>query len=268
MATAKNILGLLLTNNTEGNHGISLGLLLKKHSKDFVCVPECKTGASLSAKYRTMDLWCMAKSWTKPKTIAYEIKISRNDFLRDDKWRAYLEYCSEFYFAAPPGIIEPSELPFEAGLLVCSKNARLMYTKKKAPERSVKIPESIFRYILKWRANVHRESPADHTQFWQEWLHKKEDKRDLGYSVSRAIRQHVQKVNLENTRLKRENESLQKTKEALDKLGFRLRDMNWDAEDKLKQRIREINTGISMDVLKSIDHAIYALTKTQEALRG
>lgn len=242
-----------------------LDLIIKKHSNNFVCIPECKTGET--GRHRSIDLWCMAKSWARPRTIAYEIKVARNDFLRDDKWRSYLDYCSEFYFAAPPGIIDPSELPDEAGLLVSSKNARLLYTKKKAPTRAVKIPENIFRYILMWRVETHGERGVpDHVGYWKDWLKKKSEKRDLGYLVSKTIRQHVQAVDMKNKTLQRENKTLQETKEILDKLGFRPSDMNWDKENRLKRRIQEINTGISVDVLNSIDGAIYALKKTRKAL--
>ncbi|HDO36655.1 MAG TPA: DNA repair protein MmcB-related protein [Nitrospirae bacterium] len=247
--TAKNILDLLLT----------------KHSRDFVCVPECKTGET--GRHRSIDLWCMAKSWAKPRTIGYEIKVARSDFVRDNKWRRYLDYSSEFYFAASPGIIDPSELPDEAGLLVCSKNAKMLYTKKKAPERSVEIPESIFRYILMWRTEVceERRSPSQ-VAYWRDWLEEKAEKRDLGYSVSRAVRQHVQRVDLENSVLKRENETLQETRSILKKLGFRVGEMAWNGEGKVRQRIQEINTGVSLNLLNSIDTSINALKKTREAL--
>lgn len=241
-----------------------LDLLLRKYSRGFVCIPECKTGESSSC--RIIDLWCMAKSWANPKTVAYEIKISRNDFLRDDKWRTYLDYCSEFYFAAPPGIIDPSELPDEAGLLVCSKNAKMLYTKKKAPERSVKIPENIFRYILMWRSEICGERSVDHTQYWKDWLKKKSEKRDLGYLVSKTIREHVRKVDLKNNGLRRDNERLQETKTILDKLGFKPYEMDWDKENKLRRRIQEINTGISGNILDTIDVSIDALKRTREAL--
>ncbi len=245
-----------------------LALLLMKHSRDFVCVPECKTGGSIASRYQSIDLWCMAKSWARPKTIAYEIKISRNDFLRDDKWRTYLDYCSEFYFAAPPGIIDPSELPDEAGLLICSKNAKILYIKKKAPERTVKIPESIFRYILMWRTEICGERSTDHTQYWQDWLRKKSEKRDLGYLVSKTIRKHVNKVDLKNEGLRRENKRLQDTKDVLDKLGFKTHEMDWDTENRLRRRIQEINTGISGNILDTIDVSIDALQKTRKALEG
>ena len=45
-----------------------------------------------------------------------ETKSCREDFLRDDKWKKYVEYGTQFAFAAPRGIISPKELPLGIGL--------------------------------------------------------------------------------------------------------------------------------------------------------
>lgn len=53
--------------------------------------------------------------------IAYEIKVSRSDFLREikhpEKRTQALQLSNQFYFVAPVGLIKPSELPPEAGLI-------------------------------------------------------------------------------------------------------------------------------------------------------
>lgn len=53
--------------------------------------------------------------------IAYEIKVSRSDFLREikhpEKRAQALQLSNQFYFVAPPGLIKASELPPEAGLI-------------------------------------------------------------------------------------------------------------------------------------------------------
>ena len=49
----------------------------------------------------------------------HEIKISRADFLSDirsQKWRQYSNFSCRVFFAAPKGLINPVELPPEAGL--------------------------------------------------------------------------------------------------------------------------------------------------------
>jgi len=58
----------------------------------------------------TLDL----RLWT---VRGFEVKISRSDFLSDRKWPNYLPYVNYFYFATPPGLIKPEELPPEIGLL-------------------------------------------------------------------------------------------------------------------------------------------------------
>jgi hypothetical protein len=112
-----------------------LKLLLEKHHKD-LCIPECKTGSTwFSNKLFKLDLWVMRRSWSRPNTYGYEIKVNRSDFINDDKWNNYLKYCSDFYFVTYPGIIEVNEIPEEVGLLVTSVNGKRLYTKKKAISR-------------------------------------------------------------------------------------------------------------------------------------
>ncbi|EGW36480.1 hypothetical protein [Desulfosporosinus sp. OT] len=53
--------------------------------------------------------------------IAYEIKVSRGDFLREinnpQKREQALQLSNQFYFAAPVGLIKPEEIPEEVGLI-------------------------------------------------------------------------------------------------------------------------------------------------------
>jgi hypothetical protein len=69
-----------------------LKLLSEKHSED-VFVPECKNGSTWLSTHLRLDAWVMNRSWTKLKFTGYEIKVSRQDFLRDDthdiKWHNY-----------------------------------------------------------------------------------------------------------------------------------------------------------------------------------
>ena len=49
--------------------------------------------------------------------IGYEVKVSRSDFKGDKKWPSYTPYFNRFYFATPPGIVLPGEIPEEIGLV-------------------------------------------------------------------------------------------------------------------------------------------------------
>ena len=55
------------------------------------------------------------------KRVCYEVKISRADFLGELKHplkrRIGLRYSNEFYFVTPAGLLVPSEVPVECGLV-------------------------------------------------------------------------------------------------------------------------------------------------------
>lgn len=55
------------------------------------------------------------------RRIAYEVKVSRQDFLNEMKKplkrRPALFFSNEFYFVAPKGMLKPQEIPIECGLI-------------------------------------------------------------------------------------------------------------------------------------------------------
>ena len=56
------------------------------------------------------------------RLVAVEVKSSRADFLSDFKWRDYLGYADEFYFAVAPAF--PCDLlPAEEGLIIADRYA-------------------------------------------------------------------------------------------------------------------------------------------------
>ena len=140
--------------NTTANQIQSL--LARKHSED-IFVSECKDGPTVATNHLRMDAWTMKRSWTNPLSIAYEIKVSRQDFLNDHKWHNYLNYCNEFYFVCPSGLIDKSELPDEVGLIYVAKTGTRLFKKKPAHRRIIELPESLLKYILICRAEVRHE---------------------------------------------------------------------------------------------------------------
>jgi hypothetical protein len=59
------------------------------------------------------------------KNCAYEVKISRSDFLADvnrDKFEKYVPYARRFYFAVPQGLVKKAEVPAHVGLVVRGPN--------------------------------------------------------------------------------------------------------------------------------------------------
>lgn len=232
--------------------GTTLKMLLEKHSKD-LCIPECKTGSTwFSNKLFKLDLWVMKRSWAHPNTYGYEIKVSRSDFIQDDKWNNYLRYCSDFYFVAPPGTIDIKELPKEVGLLITSVNGKRLYCKKKAVSRlKVEIPEGLFRYILMWRSVQKEEREmVSKKEYWKEWVKNKEIDHRFGRMVSKAIKKKIdeliRKVQDENNILKAESEGLKEIRDLLLELKFTpvdIRNRYYSIKSRLAERIEKVEEG-------------------------
>jgi hypothetical protein len=248
-----------------------LELLEAKHGDD-VFVSECKNGPTqYAAGMQKMDAWVMNKSWAHPCCTCYEIKVSRSDFVRDDKWRGYLDFCNKFYFVAAPGVIEPDELPTEAGLIVASKNLARLYTKKKAPHREVEIPDSVFRYILMCRCRIVREfvGETNNTAYWQNWLKLKKEKQEIGYGVSRRLREiineRIEKVESANRVLEAENKGFAELRPVCEALDLAPSNV-WDARRQVDRKLEDLRA--QAGVWKKVNDAIQALTALRHAAGG
>jgi hypothetical protein len=62
----------------------------------------------------------------KGEIVIIEIKVSHQDLITDPKWRDYLEYCDQFYWAVPPGRLAETAsteafLPERAGLILADR---------------------------------------------------------------------------------------------------------------------------------------------------
>lgn len=197
--------------------------LARKHNSD-VFVSECKTGPSAGSCPR-LDAWVMIKSWAHPRTIGYEVKVSRGDWMQDNKWQNYLTECNELMFACPWGLIPPEEVPESTGLLWVAKGGGRTVTKKKAPWRDVPLPRDLVTYILMWRATIGPIHVMEtEAEYWQRWLETRDEKKDLGYKVSHKLRElidsRIEAVEKENRRLKSRNDSLEDVRVLLHERGI------------------------------------------------
>ncbi len=225
--------------------------LASKHSED-VFVPECKDGPTLSrgGSHLRLDAWAMRRSWSGPTTYGYEIKVSRSDFVKDEKWHGYLDLCSQFYFVCPHGLIQPHELPAEPGLYWCSQEGCRLFLKKKAQHRAdVQVPETLFRYVLMSRARIIGEFNNNEPrtgEWWKKWLEQGAQDLHTGKLVGKKLRELVSRkideVSCENIRLKKELENVAAVVTQLKGLGFDLNagyHSRYSIEDKVR-RLREL----------------------------
>jgi len=241
-----------------------LQLLAIKHA-NAVFVPECKDGPTHGASHLRMDAWVMSKSWANPCVTAYEIKVSRSDYIRDEKMQQYLCYCNRLFLVTPTGLIQPEELndtPY--GLMWASKNGTKIYTKRKAPYRSVEIPEDVYRYVLMCRAKIDPEyRQEDAAEYWVKWLADRRSKTELGYRVGRHVAERVARVEVENERYRAENKALRTVKDFCEEHNVALH--GWNLDGRLKELIEVVPPELLSD-LQTTEKAVAALRNRLEQI--
>ncbi|WP_020408950.1 MmcB family DNA repair protein [Hahella ganghwensis] len=71
------------------------------------------------------DVYVMRKSYSNPKPLSYEIKVSVSDYRSDvtsGKWQSYLKFSCGVYFCVPQGLISKQDLPAACGLMIRGEN--------------------------------------------------------------------------------------------------------------------------------------------------
>lgn len=128
-----------------------------------MCYPELRIGTGFKI-YRNdnhqqrIDLWVLnCYPSRKFEKIAFEVKISRSDFLHEintpDKRKAALELSNYYYFATPKGLVKPEEIPPECGLVEIDMDSEKLKWNVKAPLRETKEPSWRFLAQLARTAN-------------------------------------------------------------------------------------------------------------------
>lgn len=245
-----------------------LSLLAEKHSND-VFVPECKDGSTWLGTHFRLDAWVMNRSWTKLKFTGYEIKVSRQDFLKDDKYQEYMRLCNEFYFVTSKNIIQPDEIPVSAGLLEIASTGTRLLKKKKAPFRDIEFPSSLFTYILMCRAKITKERYEPYPDFekWKIWLNEKKEKQTVGHSVSVKLKklydENIYNVQEENNQLKNKMKDYDRIRDLLSEFGI----TDKDSYCCMRNKIITLQSKLNLNNFKqSLQHTKDILEKTLENL--
>lgn len=170
--------------------------LLRVKHRDEMYLEQVVLGMSGS---RRIDALGMKLSWTRGGLIGYEIKVARNDFLSDAKWRDYLEYLNQFYFVTTPGVCQRDEIPEAAGWIETTTNAKRLLTKKKAPYMIRDVHTDVWRRIVMtlcgWNAPK-KLTLAD----WERWLVDRDHKSEVGRRVGSYIYKMQRQVLAEERR--------------------------------------------------------------------
>lgn len=172
--------------------------LAKYHPNDYF-ITECKTCSTYFPDPQGLlifDGLAIRKSYTGPCITGYEIKVSRSDFLQDAKWHLYLQYCNEFYFVVPNGLISKDEIPENVGLIYFYPESNKLKKRKKAMYRKIEEPIGVYKYIIYSRLDQDRmpfyESRAEYARAY---LQDKEDKQRLGKEFGTKMAKDLSDMN-------------------------------------------------------------------------
>ena len=183
-------------------------LLAQKHSADMF-FQQVKDGPTqLVTSHSKIDALAIRLSWTKFAITGYEIKTSRSDFLRDDKWRAYLPMCNQLYFAVTPGVCEAAEMPEVCGLMQVTASGNGLRTIKKAAFREIEHPVEMYIYLMfthigpYWERDAkypraERLLPDRKRELFENFINGKTERYNLGQAVSKKLRDDYTKLEFE-----------------------------------------------------------------------
>ena len=175
--------------------------LAKRHHTEFF-ITQCKTGPTGTGMLQ-FDALAIYKSWAHPNIIGYEVKTSRNDFLKDAKYHGYLPYCHELYFVTPTGMVQRQEVEENIGLIWYNPATKALTTKKKVVRRNIEISSKLLLYVIMNRLDSDRlPFVSNKTEYWREWLNEKINNKELGYRVKSKLLEKVAQQEQEIKRYK------------------------------------------------------------------
>ena len=189
-------------------------LLLARHQDD-VWAQEI---AIVPGNKRRIDFWAMTKSHSNLLTQGYEIKVSRGDFMGDNKWMDYLAACNRLYLVCPYGMVAPEEIMPEAGLIWVTKNGSKLLTKKKAQYRTDGVdPTFVYRQLL-----MRLSTPLDQRRFEDPCTIQRiqADQELLGKWLAAHVKNHRADKELELAKRESKLRKYEPLIEVINALGF------------------------------------------------
>lgn len=93
------------------------------------------------------------------KPTAYEVKVTRSDFLSDmkkeSKWRSYLDIAERLYYVCPKNLIDKKEIPKECGLIYYEENKGFFIVKNAKNFTNTLSVENMMRLMLQIKNDNH-----------------------------------------------------------------------------------------------------------------
>jgi len=203
---------------------------------------------------RIMDAVSLRKSWARPCINGFEVKITRPDFLRDEKWPDYLDVCNRFYWACPKGLIKPDEIDKRCGLIWVNEKG-IAHTRTAARYRQIEPPDGLLMYLIMTRLDNPYKGLVDNRTTLKDWLGGKRDDAELGRQVGGRMGKHIAELSSELESLRLNHKEYEET---LKQFGII---SPWQLAARLSEEPKAL-------VIQALDHALRSLTRARKRLRG
>lgn len=255
-----------------------INMLEKRHAKDVIL-----TEIAIDGGRRRMDAWAMIPSWSGGLSIGYEVKVSRSDFINDQKMQDYLPYCRQAYLVTPSlDIARIDELPEGYGLIVAS-GSRLL-TKAKAPVRDVSIPEAFYQALISRRVrnDYSRMLPAEieiarrveKFADFKDYADGRKELKDVGWLVSARLSTDLYNLKRDRERIEARDEDLRYRMEqwralcdrVRNELGINIGMLTHHDLDDAYQRIRKVINGPHYPMFEKVEELNREMLRLKEKL--
>lgn len=221
--------------------------LAKHHTKD-VFVDECKNGPTWSSTgLSQLDAWALLRTWSPLTAIGYEVKVSRADFEKDQKWPQYLPLCHAFYFVCPAGLIKSVDLPKGIGLKYITKSGTI-HTKLRAERHEPDADKFtlLLAYVVMCRTQIVKDTmkppTPDRLTLIREWVKTADAKKELALVVTNHLRVRFEDMQKQVKEAEYMKNQAHKFAEELAMLGitWNPNDNTWSHNSEVSQQIRQL----------------------------
>lgn len=255
--------------------------LIYKHHNDDVVVAECKNGPTYTTRaLLKLDAWVLKRTYSPLTTIGYEIKVARSDFERDQKWVEYMDYCHQFYFVYPAGLIRSVDIPKEVGLFWTTLNGQGLRLKKHAErhEPDTEKLNRLFTYVLMSRTKIvsdmneanKADTPEyDRVQHMKDYLKECEEKKELAYMIKGHFRQFYDETVKKDRSLQYREDNIKRFEAKLAKLGiiWDSKSGNWYDNQQVENQIDALKKQIPEYLLMEMENTGQKLINVVDKLR-
>lgn len=240
------------------------------HPKDYF-LTECKTCSTYFPDPQGLlkfDGLAMTRSYTAPCITGYEIKVSRSDFLGDNKWHLYLQYCNEFYFVVPAGLLAKEEIPENVGLIYYYPETGKLLKKRKAVYRKIEEPVGVYKYIIYSRLDQERiPFYEDRAEYAKAYLEDQREKRKIGRDFGSKMAKELQDCQERLDRMSNVEVRLEQLCK-IEKILKKHQLLGWRWPQHSEDTLKELDYALGSSYPKELDHVEKDLQMALDTLKN